>query len=90
MIPVECNDRARVTQRLVFQENIQFLDDEPGIHDELYSIAVNLINHLERIDAEESSMFQHGIAKPTVLVFLPGMLEINRMRSELMKKWPKS
>lgn len=73
-----------------FQGNIQFMLDEPGIDDELYSMAVNLIIQFENIDAEEYSMFQHGMKNPTVLIFLPGINEINRMRSELMEKWSKS
>lgn len=73
-----------------FQENIKFLLDEPAIDDELYSIAVNLIKRLGIIDAEEFSMVRGGIENPAVLVFLPGINEINRMRSVLMDKWQNS
>lgn len=72
------------------QANNQFLFDEPGIDNDLYSMAVTLINRFESIDDAELSMARDGITNPAVLIFLPGINEINRMRKELADKWPTS
>lgn len=54
-------------------------------------MVVNLINQIENIDANDQSMgCSDGMGQPAVLIFLPGINEINRMHSTLMDQWSPS
>lgn len=57
----------------------------PKIHDEVYNWALRLIILFERLDRNDSKyahvdekVYENG-PKPTVLIFLPGINEINTM-----------
>lgn len=56
---------------------------EPTISDEFYTIAMHLISSFDKIDANEKA---HR-SQSAVLVFLPGMLEINQMDTFLKENW---
>lgn len=64
----------------ILQEIKSLNYDEPGIDDEMYNTAVKLLYIADRIDfMDEVSMK----AKPTILIFLPGIYEISCMAKHI-------
>lgn len=49
----------------------------PGISDEMYKLAVMLVAHMKDVDKKD----ENG----SVLIFLPGIFEIGRLRTLLME-----
>lgn len=49
----------------------------PGISDEMYVLAAKLIHRMDLMDERD------GLLYPSVLVFLPGIYEIGRLRTAL-------
>lgn len=56
--------------------------ENPQVHDEVLEIAVRLIQHLDKIDSIESKAKNK---KPSALVFLPGIHEIETMHDRLSR-----
>uniref|UniRef100_A0ABM5FBP8 RNA helicase n=1 Tax=Pogona vitticeps TaxID=103695 RepID=A0ABM5FBP8_9SAUR len=61
--------------------------EEPAIFPEMYKAAVTLIQWFDNLEMEESGKGNHNLhfvsERGSVLVFLPGLLEINRMHELL-------
>lgn len=55
----------------------------------MYTMALHLINKFCEIDAREKFMSVEDIndVRPTILIFLPGINEINKMYNILTRKW---
>lgn len=75
-----------------FQRNYQFDINTPMIHDDIYTWALKLVVFFERMDRKASELagvdpanYEQG-PKPTVLIFLPGIIEIKTMYSRL-EEW---
>lgn len=56
--------------------------ENPQVHDEVLEIAVRLIQHLDKIDSIE---LKAKNKKPSALVFLPGIHEIETMHDRLSR-----
>ncbi|KAL5273653.1 TDRD9 family protein [Megaselia abdita] len=65
-------------ERLVTNYEYNFNMSEPKIDEELYKIAVKLLYVCESLDLKENSIEINGF-RSTVLVFLPGVNEIDNM-----------
>lgn len=58
--------------------------DEPGISEEMYKIALKLIVICEKLDCQDEEV-QASPFKPSILIFLPGINEIERMEKTLQR-----
>lgn len=54
-------------------------EDVPGISDDMYKLALTLIKNAKTMDTSTNA--EAGL--PSILVFLPGIYEIGRMRTYL-------
>ncbi|XP_055923260.1 probable ATP-dependent RNA helicase spindle-E [Eupeodes corollae] len=61
--------------------NVQIDYEEPGISNEMYQLALKLIIVIENIESHESS--NNPNQKTSILIFLPGINEIDRMDKKL-------
>lgn len=68
----------------IFKKNLSHVRRSvPYICDEFYTIALHLISSFDEVDDDENV----DKAKSAVLIFLPGLLEINRMQMVLEDNW---
>lgn len=65
-------------EKLVTNYDYNYVMSEPKIDDELYKIAVKLLYVCESLDIKDKSIEINGF-RSTVLVFLPGVNEIDNM-----------
>lgn len=75
-----------------FQSPIELKFDEPAIDEIMYQWPLHLINLFDRFDDKEGSLgldttISNGAARPAVLIFLPGIHEIQLMHKQLNENW---